>query len=55
MKLAIIIIGIIAIGSIALQLVSHIVAKKETDRFNKMSPDERRKYQEEMYKRHQMG
>ena len=55
MKLALIIIGIIAIVCIALEVASKISAKKEKARWDKLSPDEQRKEQEEMYKRHQMG
>ena len=55
MKIVLIVIGVIAIGCVALELGSRLVAKRSRERFDKMSPDEQRKYQEEMYKRHQMG
>ena len=55
MKIAIIIIGVIAVWCIALQLVSRAVSKKSRERLDKMSPDEQRKYQEQMYKHQQMG
>ena len=55
MKLTLIIFGIIAIACIALQIVSKISAKREKARWDKMTPEEQRKCQEEMYKRHQMG
>ena len=55
MKLTLIIFGIIAIVCVALQIVCRISAKREKERWDKMTPEEQRKYQDEMYKRHQMG
>ena len=53
MKLALIIIGIIAIVCIALEIASKISAKREKAHWDKLSPDEQRKEQERMYKEHQ--
>ena len=55
MKIALIILGVIVIAYLVLELISRVVAKKEKERFDKMSYDEQRKYQEEMYKQRQMG
>ena len=55
MKIALIIIGVIALGCLALEIVSRLVAKRGRERFDKMSPEEQRKHQEAMYKRQQMG
>ena len=50
MKLVLIIIGLIAIGCIALEIVSKILAKRSRERFDKMSPEEQRKAQEAAYR-----
>ena len=50
MKIALIVIGIIVIIAVAIELIGRIVAKKEDARFKAMSPEEQRKYQEQMYK-----
>lgn len=55
MKLALIVIAVLVVAGVAFEIYSRIAAKKEDERWNKMSPDERREYQEELYKRHQMG
>ena len=55
MKIALIVIAVLAVVGVVFEIYSRIAAKKEDERWNKMPPDERRKYQEEMYKRHQMG
>lgn len=54
MKIALIIIGVIVLACIALKIVSKISAKSDRMRWDNMTPDERRKYQEGMYKRQQM-
>ena len=55
MKLALIIIGVIAIVCIAIEIASKISAKREKTRWDKLSPDEQRKQQEQMYKRQQLA
>ena len=55
MKIALIVIAVLVVAGVTFEIYSRIAAKKEDERWNKMSPGERRKYQEEMYKRHQMG
>jgi len=55
MKIVLIVIGVIAIGCVVLELGSRLVAKRSRERFDKMSPEEQRKYQEEMYKRQQLA
>ena len=50
MKIALIVIGIIAIVAVAIELIGRIVAKKADTRFKAMSPKEQRKHQEQMYK-----
>ena len=50
MKITLIIIGVIAIGCIALEIASKISAKREKARWNKLSPDEQRKEQEAAYR-----
>ena len=55
MKFALIIIGVIVLACIALEIASKITAKREKALWDKLSPDEQRKYQEDMYKLHQMG
>ena len=50
MKLALIIIGVIAIVCIALEVVSKISAKKEKARWDKLTPEEQRKEQEAAYR-----
>lgn len=55
MKIALIIIGVIALGCLALEIVSRLVAKHGRDRFANMPPAAQRKHQEAMYNRHQMG
>ena len=55
MKTVIIIIALIAVVCAVIEIVSRVVARREKARFDKMSPEEQRKYQEYMYKRQQMG
>lgn len=55
MKVIIIILAVIAVASVVIEIVGRVVARREKARFDKMSPDGQRKYQEQMYKRQQMG
>ena len=55
MKIALVIIGVLAIAFLALELVCRLVAKRSRENFDKLSPEEQRKYQEKMYKRQQIG
>jgi hypothetical protein len=55
MKTVIIIIALIAVVCAVIEIVSRVVARREKGRFDNMSPEEQRKYQEDMYKHHQMG
>lgn len=55
MKIALIVIGVIAIAGVAFEIVGSIIAKRAKSRFDKMSPEEQRRHQEQMYKRQQMG
>ena len=55
MKIVVIVVGVLIAFGVVLEVVSHIVAKRSRERFDKMSPDEQRKYQEEMHKRQQLG
>ena len=50
MKLAVIIIGVIAIVCIVLEIASKISAKKEKARWDKLTPEEQRKEQETAYR-----
>ena len=50
MKLAVIIIGVIAIVCIVLEIASKISAKKEKARWDKLTPEEQRKEQEAAYR-----
>ena len=50
MKIALIIIGVIAIVCIAMKVISRISAKREKVRWDKLSPDEQRKEQETAYR-----
>lgn len=54
MKILIIVLAVRVVVGVAFEMLSRIFAKKEMIRFDTMTPDEQRKYQEEMYKRHQM-
>ena len=44
-------IGVISIGCVALELGNRLLVKRGRERFDNMSPEEQRKYQEQMYKR----
>ena len=50
MKLALVILGIIAAACVAFEIICRIVSKREKDRFDKMSPEERFRYQNDMRK-----
>ena len=52
MKITLIILGVIAIVCIVLELIIHFVSRRERRRIDAMSPEERRKYQEQMYRAH---
>ena len=47
--------ALIVFTIIGIEIFAAIVEKREKARWDKMPPDEQRKYQEEMFKRHQMG
>lgn len=57
MKLILIVLAVIGVlGALAVILfVLHPPKEWKGGRIDKMSPDEQRKHQEAMYKRHQMG
>ena len=55
MKIAVIIIGAIALVFVAIEVIGKITTRRAKARFDAMSPDEQRKAQERMYKAHQMG
>ena len=52
MIIALIVIGIMVAVAVTIEIVGRIVSKKEDSRFENMSPEERRKYQERMYRAH---
>ena len=55
MKLALIVVGcivaLIVVGAAVFELVGWLVERKARERFEKMTPDERFKYQNEMRKK----
>ena len=55
MKVALIIIVVIVVAGVALKIYSRIAEKREKAHWDKLSPDEQRKEQEEMYKRQQLA
>ena len=55
MKLALIIIGVLALACIAMEIASKISAKREKTRWDKLSPDEQRKEQEAAYRQQAYG
>lgn len=55
MKIALIVIGVIAVAGVAIEVVGKMVARRAKARFDAMSSDEQRKRQEVLYKREQMG
>jgi len=54
MKIALIIIGAIAVAGVAFEVVGKIVARRAKARFDAMSSGEQRKEQERLYKKHQL-
>lgn len=50
MKIIIIILAVVAVVCAVIEIVSRVVGRREKARFDKMSPDEQRKHQEQMYK-----
>jgi len=50
MKIALIAVGAIVAILIAVEVVLRLVVRRERTRFDKMSPDQQRKYQEDMHK-----
>jgi len=50
MKLALVILGIIALLCVAFEIICRIGSKREKERFDKMSPEERFRYQNDMRK-----
>ena len=56
MNIALIVIGILAAIIVAIvvvhEIIGRILLKREEARWKRMSPEEKRKYQERMYKAH---
>ena len=52
MKMALMVIGVIAIAGVACEIVGNIVVRRASARFDKMPPDEQRKEQERLYREH---
>ena len=50
MKIAIIVIAAVVVVVIGIDIVLRLVARRERKRFDKMTPEEPRKYQEDMHK-----
>ena len=50
MNITLVIIGVIAVVCVALEIVCRIVSKREKERFDKMTPEERFRYQNDMRK-----
>ena len=50
MKIALIVIGVIALACIAMEIASKISAKREKARWDKLTPEEQRKEQEAAYR-----
>jgi len=55
MRILIIVIAVLVLAGVGFEFFSRMVAREEKARFDKMSPEERRKYQEQMYKRQQLA
>lgn len=53
MKVALVTLVILALGVVILYAIAHVVRYLEDKRIARMTPSEKRKYQEEMYKLHQ--
>ena len=54
MKITLVIIGVLAIAFLVLELVSRVITKRSREHFDRLSPEEQRKYQEKMYKPRQI-
>ena len=50
MKIALVSLGVIALACVAFEIVCRIVSKREKERFDKMTPEERFRYQNDMRK-----
>ena len=50
MKAVLIVVGIIVAFCVAFEIVCRIVSKREKERFDKMTPEERFRYQNDMRK-----
>lgn len=50
MKITLVILGVIALACVAFEIVCRIVSKREKERFDKMTPEERFRYQNDMRK-----
>ena len=50
MKAVLIVVGIIAAVCVAFEIVCRIVSRREKERFDKMTPEERFRYQNDMRK-----
>ena len=50
MKTALIVVGIIAVACVAFEIVCRIGSRREKERFAKMTPEERFRYQNDMRK-----
>ncbi len=55
MTIAFIAVAAIVATCVVVELVLRLIARHERKRFDSMTPDEQRKYQEDMYKAQQMG
>ena len=53
MKIVLIVIGVIAIAGVAFEIAGNIIAKRARARFDKMSPEEQRRYQDAAYRANQ--
>ena len=54
LKIVLVVVGVLIVLGVALELVSCVITKRSRERFDKMSPEEQRKYQEKMYKPRQI-
>lgn len=50
MKITLVILGVIAVACVAFEIICRMISKQEKDRFDKMSPEERFRYQNDMRK-----
>ena len=53
MKIALIVVGVIAVAVIGVEIVGTIAYRRWRKRFDSLPPDEQRKEQERLYKKHQ--